>query len=76
MLIFGGRERDSVTQRIAECLGTGPKTKTELHEWFSRHILKRELDAALKELEGSGRIACEKIQTVGAPRYEYRLNKR
>lgn len=73
VLIFRGRERDSVLQRVVDFLATGPKSKTEIHNRFSNHLKREELELALKELLETGRVWVEKIGTGGAPKWVYRL---
>jgi len=73
--IFGGRERDPISQKIVKFLKTGPKTKTEIHNKFSNHLNKEVFDIVLNECIESGRIIFDRKKTAGAPKNIYRLNK-
>ena len=72
-LIFGDRENNSILQRIVDFLKTGPKTRTEIHNLFNKHIKARDLDASLNELIRSRRISIDKIETGGAPKTIFKL---
>lgn len=72
--IFADKCADPSANRIIESLADGPKTKSELYDYFGKRIKGRQLNNALHELIASDKIIQEKYKTDGAPKTIFKLN--
>lgn len=73
LYIFGGREPDSVAQRVVSALEDGPLSATELFKVFNNHVSKARLAAALQELIASGRVAEKREPAKTKPKTVFTL---
>jgi hypothetical protein len=71
--IFGGREMDSLAERIIEALRDGPLTTTALNQRLSGHVSSQQLRETLRELEARGLVQRQEEKTDGRPRTTWRL---
>ncbi len=65
--IFGRTVGDTLADRVLSILGTGPKSRKEIHKALSGHAKGSELDRVLKDLEQRGLAECQKVGTKGRP---------
>jgi uncharacterized protein DUF3987 len=72
-LIFSNRQANPLAEKIINALKAGPMSRTDLHNFFSRKITARDLNAALTELNSQGKILSEKIKGKGRPIARFNL---
>lgn len=73
LCIFGDETGDPVMDTIVLALREGPKTTTELHNRFNRHIAAEQLKDTLELLQERGVVAGVEIPTGGRPRAVWSL---
>lgn len=63
--VFGAAIGNAIADRIAEAVGAGGLTRTEISEVLGRHCTKAEIDVAIDELTRNGRYSLEVRTTDG-----------
>lgn len=63
--IFAGREPNPIAQAILAALESGPLSMTDIHRLLSNHATKSQIQTAIQELVGSGRVEVTDEQTPG-----------
>lgn len=71
---YGLSETQQMEQEVLEAVSNGGKSKTELYDYFSKHIDARSLNTALDSLQKIGRIIQQKQKNKrGKPTTVFRL---